>query len=287
MRFRHLIAICLLCLLSACSSKLAYNNLDWLSYWYVSDYIDLTGKQSSAVKDKLRSILKWHRTTHVPQYKDQLKTLKQDIESDRVTRESATMVMKFIRNSWTELRAKFVSGAIDLIPTLTLVQAEELFDNLAAKHEDDLEEIPDSPEKRFERRFEKLEELTEDYLGSITDQQKLILELYLGSSFDTRKAFLEGNGRMQQDLKADVVSFVKQPSQELLEIISSKLNNPEQYRSDEFKFNVAENRKLLSVMLADLAATLTPDQKVFLVNKIQNWIQLTDGLTHDEKEPAS
>lgn len=287
MRFRHLIVICLLCLLSACSSKLAYNNLDWLSYWYVSDYIDLSDKQSSAVKEKLRLILEWHRADQIPKYKAQLITLKQDIESDRVTRESVNEVIESIRKGWTALRARVVSEAMDLMPTLTSAQAEGLFENLEDKHSNDLEELSDDTEKQFELRYEKLEGLVEDYLGTVTDQQKLILELYIGSSFDTRKAFLAGNGRMQQDLKRDVVNFVNQPSTVLLESISRKLNHPEQYRTDEFKFNSAENRKLLSVMLADLAASLTPDQKAFLINKIQDWIQLTDELKAHEKVPAS
>lgn len=287
MRFRHLIVICLLCLLSACSSKLAYNNLDWLSYWYVSDYIDLSDKQSNVVKEKLRLILEWHRADQIPKYKAQLITLKQDIESDRVTRESVNGVIESIRKGWTALRARVVSEAMDLMPTLTSAQVEELFENLEDKHSKDLEELSDDTEKRFELRYEKLEESVEDYLGSVTNQQKLILELYIGSSFDTRKAFLAGNGRMQQDLKRDVVSFVNQPSAVQLESIRRKLNHPEQYRTDEFKFNSTENRKLLSVMLADLAASLTPDQKAFLINKIQDWIRITDELMRHEKVPAS
>ena len=31
--------------LASCSSKLAYNNLDWWVYWYMDDYIELKDEQ--------------------------------------------------------------------------------------------------------------------------------------------------------------------------------------------------------------------------------------------------
>lgn len=278
MRFRHLITIVLFLSVSACSSKLAYNNLDWLSYWYVSDYIDLTDDQSTAVKDRLRVIHQWHRRDQLPRYEARLNTLKQEIEADRISPVSVATAMAFIRDSWFQLRGQVVSSAMDLLPTLSSVQAEELFANLAEKNKSDLAELSKETDKRFEYRYEKLEELIEDYLGQVTDQQKLILELYIGSSFDTKQAYLEGNQRMQADLKAEVLAYIKQPSQNLLETIRKKLNQPDKYRSNEYKLYVAENRKLVSVMLSDLAVTLTADQKVFLINKIQDWIRLTEEL---------
>ena len=34
-------------LLTGCSSKFAYNNIDWLMYWYIDDYVELDKSQKS------------------------------------------------------------------------------------------------------------------------------------------------------------------------------------------------------------------------------------------------
>lgn len=66
---RHLLAV-LLCvaLLSGCSVKLAYNNLERLVRWQVSDYIDMSPAQRELFKREFRKIHDWHRRTHLPQY---------------------------------------------------------------------------------------------------------------------------------------------------------------------------------------------------------------------------
>ena len=43
---RHIVlTILLLVSVTGCSSKFAYNNLDWLVYWYVDDYIEFSDQQ--------------------------------------------------------------------------------------------------------------------------------------------------------------------------------------------------------------------------------------------------
>lgn len=50
-------------LLSACSSSFIYNNLDWLLYWYLDDYITLTSEQRSQLDDRVETWQAWHRIT--------------------------------------------------------------------------------------------------------------------------------------------------------------------------------------------------------------------------------
>ena len=39
--------------LTGCSSKFAYNNFDWLVYWYVDDYVELTNEQEDLFDVKI------------------------------------------------------------------------------------------------------------------------------------------------------------------------------------------------------------------------------------------
>jgi len=47
--------------LTGCSSKLAYNNLDWLIYWYMDDYVELNDSQEAIFDIKLEGWIDWHR----------------------------------------------------------------------------------------------------------------------------------------------------------------------------------------------------------------------------------
>ena len=63
------IAGVLLCLLlSACSTKLAYNYLDWILEWYVADLVNLTEDQEWQLNDALTKELAWHRKQQLPLY---------------------------------------------------------------------------------------------------------------------------------------------------------------------------------------------------------------------------
>jgi len=52
---RTLFILVFVVFLSACSSKLAYNNLDWWVYWYLDDYIELK-------EDRKKSLMTTFRT---------------------------------------------------------------------------------------------------------------------------------------------------------------------------------------------------------------------------------
>ena len=65
--------------ITSCSTKLAYNNLDWLASWYVDDYVNLTDTQEDEFDTKLDAFLMWHRNIELQNYILQIKTIQADI----------------------------------------------------------------------------------------------------------------------------------------------------------------------------------------------------------------
>lgn len=286
MGFRRFTSVCLVLLLSGCSSKLAYNNLDWLAYWYVSDYIELTDAQSRSVKDKLQSILDWHRVDQLPKYNSELMALKQGISANSVNMERVSEVIEFIRSSWLVLRQRVVQESVPLIPSLSPQQVEHLFEKLSEQNSASVAELATDSEKRFEARYEKVLELANDYLGSVSEQQKLVLELYVGSTVDTRSLFLAGNRALQLDAKENLLEFLGAPSADRLAKMSEILNHPENYRSEYFKRSTLENRQLTTLMLFDLLKSLSDEQKRHLIERLEEWLALIDALMLKAKEPT-
>ena len=69
--------------LGGCSTKFAYNNIDWLIYWYIDDYIELTPKQEQAFDEKLSGWLEWHKQQELPQYLSHIDELVSDIQTQQ------------------------------------------------------------------------------------------------------------------------------------------------------------------------------------------------------------
>lgn len=73
---RIVVAVLLLLSLSSCSSKFAYNNLDWWVYWYLDDYIELNDRQEEQFDDYLNNWLSWHKRSELNRYKAHLERVK-------------------------------------------------------------------------------------------------------------------------------------------------------------------------------------------------------------------
>ena len=67
---RTLLIGCLLVSASGCSVKMAYNNLDRLVRWGVSDYVSLDAAQKDYLQAEVKKLLLWHRSNHLPLYSD-------------------------------------------------------------------------------------------------------------------------------------------------------------------------------------------------------------------------
>ena len=75
-------------LLVGCSTKFTYNNLDWLIHWYVDDYVELSDRQENLFDEHFANWLNWHRSEELAKYVKHLKSLKADVENERLTAES-------------------------------------------------------------------------------------------------------------------------------------------------------------------------------------------------------
>ena len=66
---------------SGCTTKLAYDFLDWGLYWELRDYVKFNRDQRFRVKDEISQLIDWHRSEELPQYADQLEKLSKELKS--------------------------------------------------------------------------------------------------------------------------------------------------------------------------------------------------------------
>lgn len=273
----------LLVLLGGCSSKLAYNNLDWLIYWYMDDYIELTDKQENVFDHHLESWIDWHRDTELTRYIAQLKSLKSDIANDQLTEQVINKHLEQATSHWIRVREKLSPEIASMATTLTDEQVVRFFAALEKDNKEEEEEyLEDSDKSAQEKAEERLEDITEDMedrIGSLTDQQEKIIARYAPRFASTYQDWIAYQRAIQDAARKVFITRDTNPdfTQDLMRI----MNNPDVYRSESYMQKREQNRQLYASMAAELSQTLTSDQKRKLLNKIQDIIDDLNDLVDD------
>lgn len=189
--------------LQACSvMKLAYNQAPDLAYWYLDDYLDLTGEQSLRVKASLSQLQAWHRQTQLPVYITALQQLQQQIPSD-ITAAAACKVATDIRNNLGAVahRAEsLAAGVAVMLQPGQLKHLEKKFAKTNAKAEDEMEE--DREKTRQGKRYEQMLSRAESLYGTLDEPQRAVIARRLEQSrFDVRVLFAEKKRRQHDALQ--------------------------------------------------------------------------------------
>lgn len=113
--------------LASCSSKLAYNNLDWWVYWYMDDYIELKDEQEEKFDDYLQNWLRWHKTSELKRYQAQLLDIKRQIREGRLDSNSVHDHLANARAHWERVRDEVSPALAEIAKTLDDEQVVTLF----------------------------------------------------------------------------------------------------------------------------------------------------------------
>ncbi len=110
---------------SGCGVKLAYNNLDKLTRWAMSDYVDLTPEQRAYFDAEVARLLYWHRTEQLPQYAALLERISVEF-TDGADLEELEAVFEEIFAWYYEIEARGVPMGVELMLSLSDEQLARL-----------------------------------------------------------------------------------------------------------------------------------------------------------------
>ena len=165
-----------LLLLQACSNTFIYNQLDWLIPWYVDDYVDLTRAQKKDLKAELKSTLRWHRSEELASYVLILNRIEQDLQQP-VTAATVQSWADQALTAWQRVETRMLPYAFELGAELSDEQMQGFIDKLWEQQEDFEEEYLDRDDLEYlEDGYEALEENLREFLGSLSPEQKQLLQ---------------------------------------------------------------------------------------------------------------
>ncbi|MBE0457246.1 MULTISPECIES: DUF6279 family lipoprotein [Pseudoalteromonas] len=249
----------LLIALSGCSASFTYNNIGWLSAFWIDDYVDLTKQQSKQAKALIKQSRDWHRKTQLPLYRQDLLSL-QKLLINNPSEQALLSHFQGAKVHWQSLVLYVKDDLVALAMSLSAQQRQEFVDAIAKDMADDVEQFNEQTElERKQERLERQLDTYKDWLGPLDDQQ---IALISQANSEFQSTFLLWQAYKQARLdKLKQVFFDPQLSREqFISQLSMVITEREAFMSDELIRLDANNAKHYVQLLINLRATITAKQ---------------------------
>lgn len=263
--------LCVL-LLGGCSTKFAYNNIDWLVYWYLDDYVVLNDTQEAQFDVMLANWIIWHKKEELPRYQLQLNEIIDDVKNRNITHERVAYHREKARTHWERARGHVAPDLVALGKTLDEEQIVYLFASLEKELKEDKEEMmegsDDTPEERKQKWIDRNEDNITGWIGKLSVEQKEFIALFRERFESTGVLWLEYKRDYQQALRQTFAMQSRSLDFEtrLLDLI----RNPEQFRSEAFNQASDSNMQASSEYLVGLFERSSSKQLTKLMDEIDD-----------------
>ena len=255
---------------SGCTTKLAYDFLDWGLYWELKDYVKFTRDQRLLVKDEISQLIDWHRSEELPQYADQLEKLSKELKSG-ITVEQLEESYNNLRDSWQRIVIKTLPATVDIISNLNDEQVNDFFEMLIEKEGDDAKKIEKGTNARtLKKREAYVSKKIVGVIGKLNEDQKSLIAQWALSMKPTKELSLAQ--AIQWRTRMQTVLAERHNEQQLENNLMVLFANPDQLRSTNYRRVIEKNKRLIMQLLFDLNQTLTKQQRSKLVKKLQSYI---------------
>ena len=277
---RSLVVIAFL-LVSACTIKYLYNNLDYLIPEYVEGMVSLDDMLEERLEQRTELLLEWHRSTQLKQYANWVSELQENILRNP-TEENIVARFNDMEIFWQSLRYKINDEMALLLPLLDEYQREELFSNIGDNNEDFHEDYVDiKDEERLENYIETLHDHVDFWFGSYTAEQEPMIKYTATQLQSSAKLRLESRLRWQHGIRS------------ILETSASRTDKQEHLKLflDQFTENVdpeirrisRHNQRAIAHLAVKIATSMSPEQKHYFIDETNDYIRMFTELSEGRR----
>ncbi|MFC3095552.1 hypothetical protein DRW07_08460 [Alteromonas sediminis] len=278
--FKKVFCLILVLTLTGCSTKFAYNNFDWLVYWYLDDYIELNDEQEAFFDSKVAKWMTWHRQEELGKYKAQLESIKHDIKNGHLDEQTIARHMEQGTAHFERVREKVTPALVEMALDINEEQITYLFASLEKENVKQEKRMAKrrkgGPEKRLEKRIESITDEIEDNIGRLSSEQKRIVEKYAALFIATGDDWIAYRRLIQNEARQLFANRDSNP--EFAQQLTTMMLNPDSYRSPEYAVNRDANRAQSIALMVELGSTLSDKQKSKLIEEINDIISDLDDL---------
>ena len=269
--------------LSGCTLGLIYPRLDSLISWQLDRYLRLETGQERWLDERLEERLGWHQREQLPQWREALAGLRADIANDQLDASKLSQYGERTEGLLKASLAGLVDDTTQLAASLTEPQVQHLLEHFDEETEEFAEELAErqeeDPVERERDRFEGLLEDVEQWLGSVSPEQKVFLQEWQRQSIRWSDYALESRQRWRD--------FIVQALQQRSDTVATRaavetmLLAPATLRSESYQAAATrqvEHRRALHLYLLQ---SMTPKQKKHLLAELDEYLEEMDDLLAD------
>ena len=273
-------------MISGCSTlSLIYEFGDDYAAWRADDYFDLTRAQEDFVDSRMESLLEWHRINELPTYAAFLEEVQQRA-GDGLTMAELEEGQVRVEAAWQRLSDYAIPDIARLLATVTPEQIAHLEQKMQEENEEFKGKLARSPEERQRKRQERLVDNLEDWVGSLSESQKLrIAEMQARWTAESPDSTAERMQRRRRSQPRFLALLRREPTEPEIAAwltewvgIWGSPNTPKE-RAKRQAGTLRNRERILAV--ADL---LTPEQRQHAVAELQEYI---DQMRELAAEPPS
>ena len=277
---KYLIVFSLLFTVAGCSPSFTYNNLGWLSGFWIDDYVDLNSDQADKFKHIVKTSRDWHRETQLPLYKRDLESLKAMLDKQVDHNELKAHFVQ-AKHHWQTLVDKIEPELIDLANALSYEQRVEfvaaLQENINDEYQEHEEKTPE--QHRKERLEENLENYKEWFGTKLSAQQQTLIENSSNTRVSTFLLWMQYKQKRLDALKA--LFMQKQKPADFDSQLAVIINDRFAFMSDELVAADDKNLDNYVNLLLELKPTLTDKQRRNVRDEFDELIEEVSDLIND------
>ncbi|SBO08137.1 hypothetical protein VME0621_00228 [Vibrio mediterranei] len=265
-----------LLIVTGCTTKFLYSNLDWFIVDYIDDYVTLEDGQEEILTERILVLGDWHKSNELPRYLQQLTDIRNK-DPKTVDAEYVSLQMEQVRQHTKRLVAQITPDLYALTQQMTDKQVKELLENLEQKDDKFIKKYQGLQDEDVRLIYQqRIEENLERWFGPLTEQQKTLASRWANEMdvtvFDWQAHRQQMQHFMRQLLnrRSDLGYF--QPEFQRL------LNDSESFYSEKLKLKIANNRLVAEKYIALALSSVTEKQHQHLIEEIDGWRDIASDL---------
>jgi len=270
---RRVLAVAMVAVVAGCSSvRFGYDNADTLLFYKLDNYVDLNSAQAQLVRDRVRVLLAWHRSTQLPGYAEFLEAAGRRVDG-RVAAADVLALNLEINRRLLAIGDRAASDLAALALMLEPWQVDQLARKLAEDDARARHEASASGRRGMEQRVKRSVARAEEWFGSVTPKQRDFIREALAERPDREDMWLHEREQRRSDLLRVVqriqaerpsVDAAAQWIRDYFATLAEPLDAERRARMNEYRRDNAE-------MIAGLVNAASNEQKSALLRKLQGY----------------
>ena len=256
--------------LSACSFNFFYNNLAWLSDWYLDDYVTLNAEQQQVFDSAFTEFHLWHRQTQLKEYRLQLTQFKTQVNRG-ISHDELNAQVLSIRNHWILMREKAKPQLISLTRTLSAVQRQQVLNQIDSLNRERMEDHEQLTKAQWHKKSCTERQVQfKKWLGKLNPAQKLAIckiSQAFSSTFEDRTAYrLKWHAGLQHALSMEL------SKQSYEAMFTELISNPDALKSEKYVTLSNNNTVAFIKIFHHIMNNLTDKQRKRFNKRLNNII---------------